>query len=323
MGGVTLKIHPLFYLFGVYFALTGKIFSFIVYTIVALVHELGHSFVAERLGYRLKSVVLMPYGAVIGGDISDLRLKDEIAVAAAGPLVNLAIGMFFVATWWVFPESYPFTELAAEANFSLFFVNLLPAYPLDGGRILLATLSLNLKKKTAERIVRGLGVALGLLLLAAFIVTVFREINFSLLFFAAFVVVGALSRREENAYVRLFSGIFPEAVARGMPVRRVAIDKRASVKRLYALLSAEALNEVELYDGKQKVRTLTQRELENFFANAKIYDTIEKTLREEENREFGRTVSEAAELPQLPQRSRSARAVDGAGGEREAGSVRL
>ena len=68
MGGVTLKIHPLFYLFGLYYALTGRIFIFIVYTIVALVHELGHSFVAERLGYRLKSIVLMPYGAVIGGE---------------------------------------------------------------------------------------------------------------------------------------------------------------------------------------------------------------------------------------------------------------
>ena len=45
MGGVTLKIHPLFYLFGLYYALTGRIFIFIVYTIVALVHELGHPYV--------------------------------------------------------------------------------------------------------------------------------------------------------------------------------------------------------------------------------------------------------------------------------------
>ena len=116
MGGVTLKIHPLFYLFGLYYALTGRIFIFIVYTIVALVHELGHSFVAERLGYRLKSIVLMPYGAVIGGDVKNLRLRDEIAVAAAGPLLNFAIGIFFVATWWIFPDTYDYTSLAAEAK---------------------------------------------------------------------------------------------------------------------------------------------------------------------------------------------------------------
>lgn len=321
MGGITLKIHPLFYLFGVYFALTGRIFSFIVYTIVALVHELGHSFVAERLGYRLKSIVLMPYGAVIGGDISDLRLKDEIAVAAAGPLVNLAIGTFFVATWWLFPESYPYTELAAEANFSLFFINLLPAYPLDGGRILLATLSLNLKKRTAERIVRGLGVALGGLLFAAFVVTAFREINFSILFFAAFIVVGALSGRTENAYVKLFSGVSSQMLARGTRVRRVAIDKRAPVKRLYALLSAEELNEVTVYDGKQKIRTLTQRELENFFANSKIYDTIEKTLQEEIDREVRGAVSNKTELPQFSERTRSAQTVDVSGGKRKARTV--
>ncbi len=168
---------------------------------------------------------------------------------------------------------------------------------------------------------RGLGVALGGLLFAAFVVTAFREINLSILFFAAFIVVGALSKRTENAYVKLFSGVSSQMLARGTCVRRVAIDKRASVKRLYALLSAEELNEVTIYDGKQKIRTLTQRELENFFATAKIYDTIEKTLQEEIDREVRGIVSKKTELPQLSERTRSARTVDASGGKRKARTV--
>ena len=323
MGGVTLKIHPLFYLFGLYYALTGRIFIFIVYTIVALVHELGHSFVAERLGYRLKSIVLMPYGVVIGGDVKNLRLRDEIAVAAAGPLLNFAIGIFFVATWWIFPDTYAYTSLAAEANFALFFVNLFPAYPLDGGRILLAALSLNVRERTAERVVRGIGILFSALLFAAFIATIFYQVNFSVLFFAAFLLTGALSRRRENSYVRLFSGIPPEALARGVNVKRIAIDKRASVRRLYALLDASAVNEAEIYDGKQKIRTLSQRELEFFFENAAIYDTIEKTLAEVHRRELGRTLSETPELPELPDGSRPARSVGKADRKRKAGALRL
>ena len=96
MGSIKLKIHPLFWLFGVYYALTGKIMMFVISTTVALLHELGHSFSADRLGYRLNSVTLMPYGAVVSGEESGLKAKDEIRIAFAGPLTNLAIGVVFV-----------------------------------------------------------------------------------------------------------------------------------------------------------------------------------------------------------------------------------
>ena len=86
MGGINLSVHPLFYVFGVYYALTGKIFVFAIYTITAVLHELGHSFVASNAGYRLNKITLMPFGAVVRGDIDGLKFSDEIKIALLSSL---------------------------------------------------------------------------------------------------------------------------------------------------------------------------------------------------------------------------------------------
>ena len=51
-----ISIHPLFFIFGIYFALTGKVFLFLNFTLTALIHEIGHSITAERLGYKQSTV---------------------------------------------------------------------------------------------------------------------------------------------------------------------------------------------------------------------------------------------------------------------------
>ena len=97
MGKIKVSVHPLFFAFGLYFAFTGKVFSFISFTIVAVIHEIGHSFVAARLGYRLEKITLMPYGCIISGKTQSFSYKDEVKIAFAGPLVNLAT--VFVFFW--------------------------------------------------------------------------------------------------------------------------------------------------------------------------------------------------------------------------------
>ena len=114
-----LTIHPLFFISGIYFAIIGKVYSFLIYTITALIHEFGHYVKAEKLGYMLKKVQLMPYGAVISGDLSGLKIRDEILIALFGPLVNFCVGVGFLALWWCLPTTYPFTE---EIVFTCFIV---------------------------------------------------------------------------------------------------------------------------------------------------------------------------------------------------------
>lgn len=282
MGGLRLSIHPLFYAFGVYYALTGNIFVFLIYTIVALLHELGHSFAAERRGYRLNKITLMPYGAVISGNTEGLKPSDEVAIAAAGPLTNLAVAVLFIAAWWVYPLSYAFTDTAAVANLSIAAINLLPVFPLDGGRILLALLSSKIKKSTAEKICKGISLVFGAALFIVFIVLLFFGLkNFSLAFFSGFIIFGALNRKKENSYVKLYTGMNSAALKRGMPYKKQGVSEEITIKKLINILDASSINEIVVYRGNNAVRTLGEKQIleitQNFPVYTKLKDAVDKT----------------------------------------------
>ena len=107
-----LQLHPLFWLVGVWYCFTGELFLFLMSCLVALQHECAHAFGASRLGYKLNRIVLMPFGAVIDGDLRGISFKDEIFVALCGPLCNLLTCVLFVAAWWCFPDTYAYTDTA-------------------------------------------------------------------------------------------------------------------------------------------------------------------------------------------------------------------
>ena len=226
---MTFSLHPLFYIFGLYFAFTGKVFSFLTITFCAVAHEFGHALAAERRGYKLKKITLMPYGAVISGETGGMTAADEIYTVIFGPLVNLFTGLFILALWWLFPMTYPYTELAATANFSLFFVNLLPAFPLDGGRLLLCLLTKPLGRKKAMFLTRALGVLLSVSLF------------------------GALEKRPDDRYIRLIEQLSAESVKKARTIKRLAVKQGFTVKDLYAAMDGASLYEIEIYSQSGKL----------------------------------------------------------------------
>lgn len=271
-------IHPLFFVFGLYYALEGKIWLFICFTLTALMHELGHSVAAERLGYKLNRIVLMPYGAMVNGDIGGIKLKDEVMVALAGPLLNMFVAMFFVSFWWLIPEIYAATETVVAANVALALINLIPAYPLDGGRIVLSLLSMKIKRSTAEIIVRLIGILCSAFLTVLFIVSCFYTINLSLLFFAAFILIGALSKKKDIKYIKLYIGYSKQALKRGLPIKRIAISEHTSIGKTIAALDSGSLNEVVVFcdDGKEII--ISYRELARIIERSSISDEIGKAI---------------------------------------------
>lgn len=278
MGGISISIHPLFFLFGLYNALVGKIFIFVIYTATAVIHELGHSFVASSAGYRLNKITLMPYGAVVSGNISGLKFSDEFKIALAGPLINIAVGLFFVATWWIFPESYAFTDVVAEANLSMALVNLLPVFPLDGGRILSSVIAERWGSQKADVCSKAIGGLFAVALLVLFIFTAFNTINVSLLFFSLFVFFGVFGKAKENKYVKLYSILSSERLKRGMVCKKIAIDKSVTIKKLMSLLDETSVNEVVVFDGLDEIITLKQNQISNMIEKAELYSPIEKYI---------------------------------------------
>lgn len=279
MANLKIYIHPLFYIFGLYFALTGKVFSFLIYTITAIIHETGHSYVSEELGYRLKRIVLMPYGAVISGDIKGLKYRDEIRIALAGPLLNLGIGLFFTALWWLVPEIYPYTESVVYANVSLALINFIPAYPLDGGRILLSTLSLYVRRKIAINVVKITGMLFTFLLLGLFVVSCIYSVNFTFLFFATFIFAGLIDKNGENTYIRIYSNLYESSLKRGCEVKKLALLKDTPIKRITKLIDSDCLYEIEVLTNEAKrIKTLSVSEVAELLEKASPYGCLSDYL---------------------------------------------
>ena len=270
-------VHPLFLLFGLYYAFTGRLFLFLVATVVAVMHEFGHSLAAARLGYRLDKIVLMPYGALISGDIEGISLKDEIFVALAGPLVNAAAAVLFVALWWFFPDTYPYTDVAFYSSAAIALVNLLPAYPLDGGRILYCAVAAKWGEKIAGRVARGAGFFFAAALLALFVYGCFLSVNFTLLFFSLFLFAGALGGRD-CAYMRIRFD-YAKKMKRGLEVRRIAVRSDCTVKRLFSFLERGKYAEFIVYgeDGAF-LGEISEEEFCALLENADLYGEIGQYL---------------------------------------------
>jgi stage IV sporulation protein FB len=279
------RLHPLFWAMGIVYAFTGDLLLFVISCLVALQHECAHAFAAAKRGYVLNAVVLMPYGAVIDGDLEGLTFQDEIAVAAAGPLCNLLTAALFGALWWFFPETYAFTDTAFYASLTVALVNLLPVYPLDGGRILRGALFHSLLKKRfeprvatrrAKSVCKTCGFVFAGVCLAAFIGTVFvGTVNFSLLAFGLFLAFGAVGGHRDAVYERMdFS--CSDMLKKGLPLRRVAVWEGSLIKDALSYIVRGEYLVLEVYDENEThLFNLPQNELSKWFLRAESpYDTL-------------------------------------------------
>lgn len=106
-----------------------------MYTIAMLLHECAHYRVALSRRYKCNSMKLSAFGAVLYGKFDDVNPDDAMAIALAGPCANIVAAVICLALWWTIPSAYVFTDVFFNANVSMALVNLLPCYPLDGGRI--------------------------------------------------------------------------------------------------------------------------------------------------------------------------------------------
>ena len=121
-----------------------------VFTSVAL-HELGHSVVAMRKGCYVKEIVLSPIGGVAKMSNIPSKPMDEFLIAIAGPAVSLALGLL-----GIFSISQLFFLLGV-INLMLFGFNLLPCFPMDGGRVLRVFLAHKKGRLQATRIAAEVG----------------------------------------------------------------------------------------------------------------------------------------------------------------------
>ncbi len=196
--------------------LSGLGFILVLFACVVL-HEFGHALTARRYGYPTKDIVLLPIGGVSRFERMPEKPWQEFWGAVAGPAVNFFIGAaiyiyLFISSGWkpvsgLSMTTGPFLERILMANLALMLFNLIPAFPMDGGRVLRALLATRMDHVRATQVAASVGQGLAL---------VFGLIGLFydpfLLFIALFVWIGAAQESHSLQIKDAFSGIPIQAV---------------------------------------------------------------------------------------------------------------
>ena len=186
-----LYINPLTIVFFVVCYLSGKTDYFIVSYVSMLVHELAHLCAAVFLGLKPSHVVLHPFGVNLKLKTTILcGLSDDIILYLSGPLVNLFLALFFGV---VFGNDY-----GVAVNIMLFFVNIFPVCPLDGGNIAKRILVNFFSENTVSGIMKSISAFVSIsTLLGGVYVAKSTGYNYSVIFLSALIFANIFTDKEK------------------------------------------------------------------------------------------------------------------------------
>ena len=190
--------------------------------ICVLAHEYGHVLTARRFGIRTRDITLLPIGGLASLERIPEKPKEELIVALAGPAVNVVIAVAVYIYMAItdqlvnlsnYPETHSFFDPASFAenilamNLLLVVFNLIPAFPMDGGRVLRALLAMRWDRPKATRFAAGIGrtLAVGFVFLGFFG-------SFWYVFIGLFVYLGATAETRQVLTKSILEGYLVEDV---------------------------------------------------------------------------------------------------------------
>ena len=273
VGGTAVRVHLTFFLLlawiaaihwthgGAPEAIDGVLFIVALFVCVVL-HEFGHVFAARRYGIATSDVTLLPIGGVASLERMPEKPGQEIVVALAGPAVNVVIAL---ALMFLLGAQFDLSQMAqleqaqtsligriAAANVMLCVFNLIPAFPMDGGRVLRAVLAIGMGYTRATRVAasigQGLAVVLGFLGLMG---------NPLLVLVAVFIFLAASG---EAGYVQARDYTRGYLASHAMITAYQALNPASTADDAAALLLRTTQQEFPVVDGAGALRGVVTRE---------------------------------------------------------------
>jgi Zn-dependent protease/predicted transcriptional regulator len=275
LGGIPIRIHATFLFLLVWIGtrsaergdgfFAGVVFLLLLFACVVL-HELGHATMARRYGVVTSEIVLYPIGGIARLDKIPAG-KAELWIALAGPAVNVVLAGLMYGVLQLLPgesAASPSQLLDDEpsvprqlfwSNVALVVFNMIPAFPMDGGRVLRAALSLGLGQERATRIAARVGqaMAIGLAVVAT---VVFEPVNPVLLLIAFFVFLGA---GQEAAYETRRAAIHGFSAREAMVTRFETLAPQDTLDRAAQLLVASHQHDFPVVDAWGRVAGVLHR----------------------------------------------------------------
>lgn len=244
-------------------AIGGVLFVMALFTCVVL-HELGHALTARRFGVRTRDITLYPIGGMARLERIPEEPRQELLIGLAGPAVNVVLAAVIASTLAATGGLVPLGEIEVArgpvlerlllANLMLAGFNLLPAFPMDGGRVLRALLATRLSYVRATEIAASVGQTMAFLFgLAGLLVG-----NPILLFIALFVWLGAASEAAMAQMRAAFSGL---PVSRAMVTSFAALAPGDPLRKAVELTLQGSQSDFPVLDGGRPVGVLHQAEL--------------------------------------------------------------
>lgn len=268
IAGVELVVNNWFIGLIAFFAACGLMSKVLLVFSAVLWHELAHMFMAIGLGYKVRQVELLPFGAVARVErLADAGAVSEIMIAAAGPLASIGLAALCYTEWHEASNWQNVFRFYGEVNLMLAVFNLLPALPLDGGRILRAILSLRRGYRSATTIVVRIshGITCLLIILAGVSYWLHNTINLTMLVAAGFLL---LTSRTENTLagfraMRIMASKKAELTGSGiMPARYLTAMENAVLSDIIPLFGPEEYYIVHIVDQNFKLcGALTETEV--------------------------------------------------------------
>lgn len=220
-----------------------------------ILHEYGHALTARKYGIKTRDITIYPIGGVARLERMPEKPIEELWVALMGPAVNVVIAAILFAYLFLTSSLVPLNELTVASgsflervmiiNIVLVLFNLLPAFPMDGGRVLRALLAMRMDYVRATQIAANVGQ--GMAFLFGFI-GLFS--NPFLLFIAFFVWIGA---SQEASMVQMKNAISGIPVGRAMLTDYQFLSPRDPLSRMAQMILAGSQHDFPVIDDDERV----------------------------------------------------------------------
>ncbi|WP_299124332.1 site-2 protease family protein [uncultured Winogradskyella sp.] len=307
VSGIKIKVHWTFFLLIVWIIvdelkhggstesiLFNIAFVFAVFLCVVL-HELGHALTAKKIGVKTEKITLLPIGGMASFDKMPESPKQEFLIVIAGPLVNLAIAILL---YFVIPVKELFNQSFTDAygifasfsfqnflfflfivNVALALFNMIPAFPMDGGRLLRALLALKMNRAKATQIAASLGQFIAIIFLLIGLLY-----NPILIFIALFIFLGAYAENQTVQHLELLKN---HTVEEAMLLDITTFKPKDSIDLVVnKLISGTEINFAVVENGIIKGVLRHEKIIENSNKNIlveAVMDTNFETVKETDN----------------------------------------